>query len=291
MKVVLHVMAGNGPDDHYYGVGGSVHRDLEKMTGLKIDLVSFSGVYLHGADLDRFVEECRDATAVITDTWTHPNDSNYGSREWNSAHENMTYAVRRVRGVNPLAPIFAELMEGLYKVDVHKVATPFASWCDLAAFASAIKQSQPKEGQPWVLVFDDAEQHRQAALEQLADVNLVVADTYDRAEELILAVRFDYVLLDLLVPASAKTMGNTGLQYVGQQMPLTPILAFLALSRGVKKVAVLTDAGHHDHPASAALDVLGQTMALGDSKVLLTNRGYLSPQGKRWKELKEQLDK
>jgi len=68
---------------------------------------------------------------------------------------------------------------------------------------------------------------------------------------------FDAVLTDLLVPASRQAQGPHGEQFVGKEMPLGTTIALLALMAGVKKVAVVTDMNHHNHPASAALDCFG----------------------------------
>jgi len=291
LKLVLHVMAGNGPNDSMYGVGGWLHRGLEEKSGLKINFVSFSGVYLYGVDLMRFVEECKDAQLVITDAWTHPTDET--NKNWSSqnAYSWMAAAVREVRRVNPRAMILSELMEGINAVDVHKIAVPFCNYGDIDVLAQAVQHSVVKEGKPSVLVFDDNAKHCDAAWQQLTDYNLVVVDNYDRAAELILSGGFDYILLDLLVPASRSMQGPKGLPYVGQEMPMTPILAFLALCQDAPKgIAILTDSGHHDHPASAALDRLGQVMTLNDTKVLLTNsHSFVSSGVKQWDALLKRL--
>lgn len=65
---------------------------------------------------------------------------------------------------------------------------------------------------------------------------------------------FDAVLTDLLVPASDQKLGYKGERFAGQEMPLGSIIALLAIHAGIKNVAVVTNMGHHDHPASAALD-------------------------------------
>lgn len=65
---------------------------------------------------------------------------------------------------------------------------------------------------------------------------------------------FDAVLSDLLMPASKMTMGNKGMKYVGQEMPVGFALSLMAVLHGAKYVAVVTDTNHHDHPASAMLD-------------------------------------
>ena len=168
-----------------------------------------------------------------------------------------------------------------------------------------------------ILVFDDSEQHRQAAALLLNEHELTIVSTYDEAENALTksvdedkveeklkeqfgdfnpwdkdassaqrsayrAARqeaekeftnhpeFDVVLTDLLVPASAKQQGRKGEQFVGQEMPIGTIIALRALAAGVKLVAVVTDASHHDHPASAAFDFFPR-FSMGDVKVLCSN--------------------
>ena len=83
---------------------------------------------------------------------------------------------------------------------------------------------------------------------------------------------FDIVLTDLLVPASRKSQGNKGMEFVGQEMPLGTTIALYALIAGIKMVAVVTDMNHHDHPASAALDSIdGTACMLEGIKILCTN--------------------
>ncbi len=64
---------------------------------------------------------------------------------------------------------------------------------------------------------------------------------------------FDVVLTDLMVPASKQALG-CGEHLAGQEMPLGTTIALLALTVGIKNVAVVTDMDHHSHPASAAFD-------------------------------------
>ena len=75
---------------------------------------------------------------------------------------------------------------------------------------------------------------------------------------------FDVVMTDLLVPASRRSQGRDMQGLVGKEMPLGIMIALLALSVGVKNVAVVTDMNHHEHPASAAVDCFGQ---LGKGKL------------------------
>jgi CheY-like chemotaxis protein len=84
---------------------------------------------------------------------------------------------------------------------------------------------------------------------------------------------FDVVLTDLLVPASRQAQGPDGSQFVGQEMPLGAVIALLALSAGVTKVAVVTDMNHHNHPASAAFDCFrGVSNKIPGVSIICTNR-------------------
>lgn len=86
---------------------------------------------------------------------------------------------------------------------------------------------------------------------------------------------FEVFLGDLLVPASSQAMGPDGEEFIGQEMPLGTSLAFLALSQGIKLVAVVTDTNHHNHPASATFDVFRKVFSIGDAKVFLTNESVV----------------
>lgn len=82
---------------------------------------------------------------------------------------------------------------------------------------------------------------------------------------------YDVVLTDLLVPASSNAQGPDGRPFVGKEMPLGTVIALRALAAGVKRVAVVTDMNHHNHPASAALDDF-PAFSVGDTRILCTNR-------------------
>jgi CheY-like chemotaxis protein len=113
-----------------------------------------------------------------------------------------------------------------------------------------------------ILVIDDSHLHQASAQQTLQGHDFVIAKTHDEARTLLDGDRdrsiapqsFDVVLSDLLMPAGKKTQGPKGERYVGQEMPVGFALALLAVVRGAKYVAVVTDTGHHDHPASAMLD-------------------------------------
>ena len=142
-----------------------------------------------------------------------------------------------------------------------------------------------------ILVIDDSEANLKAATEQLAGHNVVTESSFSSARHQLdpeasykrFKGKFDAVLVDLLMPMdvvnagngstfSGTYMGDKGLAFVGQELPLGIFLVLYAAKVGVKNIALLTDADHHDHPASACLDMFqGKPMVIGDAKVLLTN--------------------
>ncbi len=157
-----------------------------------------------------------------------------------------------------------------------------------------------------ILVIEDTAKHQQAARLQLVGHDLTVAGTYEEGQCHLNATSYlygvtrgcdefkkqgiqhedqkslagqhvrswDIVLIDLMLPAPEEAQ-RQGSSLVGQEMPLGTTLAFLALKTGIKKVAIVTDTNHHDHPASAALDVFGgrNKFQIGDAEMLITNHG------------------
>lgn len=156
-----------------------------------------------------------------------------------------------------------------------------------------------------ILVVDDSVNHQKTAKQVLgAKYNLTVVGSYDEALELLAQKRdrekfallrdqykeqgvedyfekakaesllpyWDVVLCDLLMPAGSNAQGSKGLKYVGQEMPVGWSFAITAALRGAKYVAVVTDMNHHDHPASAMLDSMSDTVFdLHGAKALFTN--------------------
>ncbi len=92
-------------------------------------------------------------------------------------------------------------------------------------------------------------------------------------KELEKQANFDVVMTDLMVPASKRQQGPRGERFVGQEMPLGTTIALLALSVGVKNVAVVTDMNHHDHPAAAMFDCFKRSSTENNGvRVICTNR-------------------
>lgn len=148
-----------------------------------------------------------------------------------------------------------------------------------------------------ILVFDDKQEQRYAALQQLKGHEVHVVSSYRDAQldlagdgDRIKPKQFDIVLTDLLVPAPRSMLSDEACeQYAGQEMPLGAIIVLLALKMGVKKIGLVTDANHHDHPASAALDILLGGFSVGDVEIVCTNRAMLSGEFKDWALVLEQL--
>jgi len=136
-----------------------------------------------------------------------------------------------------------------------------------------------------IFVFDDSRNNQWSARVQLKDHDLTIVGTFDEASDLLAPLdggkpnpkfqKFDVVLTDLMVLASERQLGPNGRDYIGKEMPLGSIIALQALSVGVKKVALVTDANHHDHPASAALDPFRWNIEnpshIGDAVLYCTN--------------------
>ena len=148
-----------------------------------------------------------------------------------------------------------------------------------------------------ILVIDDNTDHRQAAIQTLGSAhNLTVVGTHDEAIKL-LSVPYDSesdpywdaVLCDLLMPVSEDRQGSEGRKLAGTEMPIGWALAIDAALNGAKYVAVVTDKNHHDHPASALLDRMCDTVfEINGANALFTSYGGLvdikdtNERGKNW---------
>ncbi|HRY31052.1 MAG TPA: hypothetical protein P5328_01545 [Candidatus Paceibacterota bacterium] len=286
---MLYCCVGKGPEDPFYGDRGVIFHELQRESGAELDFVSFGQGALQGDSEERFIEECSNAEIVIVDAWNYPM-----GESGEDAQESMAQIVRRVLQRNPGARAFALLMESHYKVAVHQYAEPIQDYASQEVVL-AIKTCVGKDSHPDILVFDDSAIHRRAARDQLSEnFNVVTVQTYDQAEALIQQGRFKIVLMDLFVLASDKAQGPKGQRFVGQEMPITPFLMLLALKNGAEKIGLLTDAGHHDHPASACIDAFGsQPFNIGGARVVLSNRDITYAgeiRVKDWKSLLAKLD-
>lgn len=110
-----------------------------------------------------------------------------------------------------------------------------------------------------ILVVDDNLRHLEAAREQLGSQHdLVTLESYEDAIKLLKPdTDVEVLLSDLLMPAEPHALGPEGLKFLGHEIPIGLVLILRAAQAGVKWLAVITDANHHDHPMSAALDWIG----------------------------------
>lgn len=151
-----------------------------------------------------------------------------------------------------------------------------------------------------ILIIEDSARNVTAAREQLASHDLTVVETANKALELLGAgyartgkCDFDVVLTDLLMPSPSYGLsGEAKHEYAGEwygvnppkpalEIPVGVFFALMAAKNGAKRVGVLTDSGHHDHPASALLDAFcasrtsRDVLMVGDAKLIMSNAGFL----------------
>jgi len=125
-----------------------------------------------------------------------------------------------------------------------------------------VESGVPNGFKPWDKSSSDTEENRRKFWE-----------AQDRAEkETKIYPDFDVVLTDLMVLPSAQAQADRE-RFAREEMPLGTTIALLALYAGVKNVAVVTDANHHEHPASAAFDCFHQDASKAQGiNLLCTNR-------------------
>jgi CheY-like chemotaxis protein len=144
-----------------------------------------------------------------------------------------------------------------------------------------------------ILVVDDSVRHLQAATEQLgSDHDLVALESYEDAiKALEPGTEVQVLLSDLLMPAEPYCLGSQGLKFLGHEIPIGLVLALRAAQVGVQWIAVITDANHHNHPMSAALDWLGpqywvsevyRSLRINTSTVLISHAPLLADGRKDW---------
>jgi len=145
-----------------------------------------------------------------------------------------------------------------------------------------------------ILVIDDKVVNRESAVNLLPEHEVMTVGSYDEAMDLICGVvnprdvykalgrpwhggicrdaefdakekelkpnfDFDVVLIDLMMPASDRTLGDRCEHRRGEQMPYGfPLMIKVATlhSNRVKDIAVVSDVSHHNHAMSATLDCL-----------------------------------
>jgi CheY-like chemotaxis protein len=282
-KILLHCMANHGTNDPLYGPNGVVHRDLEEKTGQKLTYVGFGG-YLHGDHAEAFIKEAADADVILLDAWTHPEGDDWYKTI--DPHEASASIARRLQKSSK-AKIFAQLMEGVREVAVHKTgALPFNDWRD-----EVIVQAIGTAGKTRILVVEDDPANIASAKELLGAYDLTIVSGFDQALDA-LDRQPEVVLTDCMIPKGGYAcMGPRGQALVNCQgvMPYGPIIVLHAIQKGVKKIGIITAGNHHDDPFVFAFDGL-RGFAKGDVKVVCTNHCSTPSGAKDWNKLLEAVN-
>jgi CheY-like chemotaxis protein len=145
-----------------------------------------------------------------------------------------------------------------------------------------------------ILLIDDYPKHLVTGKLQFVGHEITALEEYTPAFDLLKSgCGFDVVLTDYLMPAEARTLGSRGLAYLGHPMAIGVIIALRAAEVGVPRVVCITDAGHHDHPMSAALDYfkmhrikdleVAPVLRVENSNLLIAHAPLLADGSKDWK--------
>lgn len=130
-----------------------------------------------------------------------------------------------------------------------------------------------------ILVIDDTPENLEGALALLGEQHhVMLAQGFAQGRELIEARPWDVVLTDLHMPlgSEAKTALSSDAIKIGETVPCGMFLVFRATQLGAK-VAVVTDANHHQDWTSALFDTLRQQQEINGRTVLFINH-----MGKEW---------
>lgn len=117
-----------------------------------------------------------------------------------------------------------------------------------------------------ILVVDDTEKYRDAAVKALHGNHLTLVSSYATAMELLKNSNFDVVLTDLYLPVSAYHKAYVIKKWNDRDhfVPYGFLIANFAVGKGMK-VAIVTDADHHGDPISAAFDDGGNSTIVYDN--------------------------
>lgn len=241
-KVVFYCSASKGDNDSYYGIDGLLNKEYERLSGTEIEFHTFGGTLNNTL----FAEAVKGSHVVITDAWM------------NGDCDRMASAVKTARAISPGAAFFAELMEGSYEVAVHKYAIPFKDWTD-ECIINAIKEkaaSLKLIDAETILVVDDNEVNLAAAKEQLGgQYNLLLSSSYLEAMNILGSHDVDILLTDMMMPGEEDNQGTRG-DGVGALLPMGTFVVLKALEVGTKRIVVVSDTNHHNHPAAHAIEQL-----------------------------------
>lgn len=265
----------NADAPELYGDDGVFGKDYKLLVSEgELAFKGFAG-YLEQERRAEFVREASTAHVVIMDCWNYQRGMN------DDPYDQASSMARSILLANPRATLFVQLMEGRADERSHKVpgVRIFDHWNE-SQIVDEIVLAHRRITRPLysdMLLFDDSPVHMRFGGKQLSRTfNVWTASSWDEALRKLQYGGFKYLLSDLLVPASAENQGPCGIPYVGKEAPMGAIMALLALAHGVRGIGVVTDKGHHDHPASAAFDYFPEApVTIGSVKILLTNQPNL----------------
>ena len=144
-----------------------------------------------------------------------------------------------------------------------------------------------------ILLADDSARHRRAGARDLTALGheVVAVSTYGEARQRVQRESFDVALLDLLMPAEPTTLSTKAVQeHVGRLIGVGFLLLLELSAYGIPKLAVATDAGHHDHPMSAIVDwFIGARLDVNGARALIMYAPMCVDGVKNWVEVLNRL--
>ena len=113
---------------------------------------------------------------------------------------------------------------------------------------------------------------------------MVVTSSYEEAVYKVRRESFDVALLDLLMPAESFTLGSAAIvEHLGREIGAEFPLIFVMVLCGIKKIAVVTDGNHHQHPVVATVDWLcNNEFTVNGSRVLIQYAQLTTEGAKDW---------
>ncbi len=139
-----------------------------------------------------------------------------------------------------------------------------------------------------ILVIEDTLENIKSARKLLAGHKLTIADSYEKAMEILGKEKFEVVLTDLYLPMSSKTLSTDAFR-IGELVPYGFLLMCEAARQGAKYVAVVTDLGHHSDHFSAAFDHFSRfALRIENAKAMMLH-ARIRDRAKEWNVALENL--
>ncbi len=117
-----------------------------------------------------------------------------------------------------------------------------------------------------ILVIDDNQGNLEAAKKQLANHELILCSSFEEARELLASSNdYDVVMTDLFLPKCLDGMRSEIADQFAEEQPYGLVFALTAVKKGIKRIAVVSNATHHTHPINWALDLVGSGSIWGEN--------------------------